>query len=122
MERLLIFLLSIQSTYRKHKARPRQRYSLDIGQRLAGELQDVGGSAHEDQQQLRELVTSDPDAAGQKPLPHDQQDEHHLVQRQDPVVGTHRGEHLHLRLQLFTVKQLLTCIIIISPHKVYSLI
>lgn len=63
---------------------------LDVRQRLAGELQDVRRRAHEDEQQLRQLVARDSAPQGEEPLPHDEQDEQDLMESQDPVVGADR--------------------------------
>ena len=69
-------------------------HPLGVGQRLAGEFQDVRGGAHEDEQQLRELVARDSASQGQKPLSHYQQDEEDLVKSEDPVVGADGRQHL----------------------------
>lgn len=68
--------------------------SLDIRQRLAGELQDICRRADENQEELRELVAGDSASERKQPFPQDEEDEQDLMKRKDPVVGTNGWKHL----------------------------
>lgn len=68
--------------------------SLDIWQRLTGELEDIGCSANKHDEKLREFITRDSAPLREEPLPHDDEDEHALMKSQDPVVGTAGNWHL----------------------------
>lgn len=67
---------------------------LDIGESLTGELKDVRGRSYKDEEQLRELVSGEASFVGHQPLPHNQQHQQGLMQRQNPVIGAHWWQEL----------------------------
>lgn len=74
-------------------------------QGFTGELKDVCGGAHEEQQQLRQLVPGDLPADGKQPAAQDEQQEEGLVEAQRPDGLAHFGERVDKRLGLLQLQQ-----------------